>query len=438
VVEAIRRRFGFALRRHALEEVFGVSTDILDGSYVDRANLDSLLKRSLRAHRHVAIHGGSLQGKSWLRRRMLADESRIVAPQCLPNMTAAGVIEETLGILGVAADVAITDENIVEGTLDWGTSAEATAMYMKAAAYVRGGLSRTERREIKRVPIGQGPASLAWVAAWIRAYQRRPVFEDFHHLSERELRRMAFVIKALGEMQVHCVVVGIWPDDNLLTFYNGELNGRIDDIHLAWSGADLKRVIDAGADALNIEFDAMLTAAMLASAFGSVGLLQRLLEAVCREAGIEQTLRRRKRLDSEKLFARARETVWQHNRGRFAEFTRAFTAAPDLGVGVDPGEDEAAKLRGALLRALVVDVDNDELIEGIGRDDLLRRVRPYRETLTPAELDQCLNEIHRRQQEMNVSPLILAYEPNAGRLFLADRAFLFYRHAGVPDWPWDD
>lgn len=89
------------------------------------------------------------------------------------------------------------------------------------------------------------------------------------------------------------------------------------------------------------------------------------------------------------------------------------------------------------MRALVDDVDDAELIEGVEKDELLRRVRPYRETLTTAELDQCLNEIHARQQEMSVS-LLIAYEPNAGRLFLADRSFLFYRHAGVPEWPWHD
>lgn len=81
---------------------------------------------------------------------------------------------------------------------------------------------------------------------------------------------MAFVIKALGEMQVHCVVVGIWPNDNLLTFYNGELNGRIDDIHLEWSGADLRCVIAAGARALNIEFDDALTTALLLTRSGAL------------------------------------------------------------------------------------------------------------------------------------------------------------------------
>src|SRR4051794_22758942 len=110
---------GIALRRHALEDVFGVSTDILRASYVDRGNLDAMLRGSLRAKRHVAIHGGSLQGKSWLRRRLLADESRIVAPQCLPEMTSAALIEETLGILGVSANLEITAENAIEGTLNW-------------------------------------------------------------------------------------------------------------------------------------------------------------------------------------------------------------------------------------------------------------------------------------------------------------------------------
>jgi hypothetical protein len=243
---------------------------------------------------------------------------------------------------------------------------------------------------------------------------------------------MSFVIKALGELQVHCVVVGIWPDDNLLTFYNGELNGRIDDIHLECSGDDLRRVIERGSNALNIVLAEPIRARLISSAYGSVGLLQQLLEALCREAGILRTAFARRELNDRSTLDGAIAKVWDSNRPRFAQFVAAF-GAPGGASGAD---EAAAGTRAALLRALVEDFDDDELIAGIPKDELLRRVRPYRNETMPEDIDTCLDSLHTHQGSIRVSPLILAYEPNAGRLFLADRRFLFYRHAGRPSWPW--
>jgi len=38
---------------------------------------------------------------------------------------------------------------------------------------------------------------------------------------------------------------------------------------------------------------------------------------------------------------------------------------------------------------------------------------------------------------MGISPPVLSYSPDARRLFLVDRAFLFYRRYGTVAWPWE-
>ena len=49
-------------------DVFGVSTEILKDSYVDRGDLDSKIAAYLGRDNHIAIRGASKSGKSWLRR----------------------------------------------------------------------------------------------------------------------------------------------------------------------------------------------------------------------------------------------------------------------------------------------------------------------------------------------------------------------------------
>ena len=51
----------------ALNEVFGIATEINAASYVNRGALDETLGYYLKTQRHIAIHGDSKQGKTWLR-----------------------------------------------------------------------------------------------------------------------------------------------------------------------------------------------------------------------------------------------------------------------------------------------------------------------------------------------------------------------------------
>lgn len=63
----------------------------------------------------------------------------------------------------------------------------------------------------------------------LKASGKRLVIEDFHYVSEPNRRAFAFMLKALGDYGVYVIVVGIWPEDHLLTYYNGDLDGRVED-----------------------------------------------------------------------------------------------------------------------------------------------------------------------------------------------------------------
>ena len=65
----------------SLNHVFGVATHVNAASYFDRGGLDARLHYYLRTERHVAIHGDSKQGKTWLRANVLNAADALVV-QC--------------------------------------------------------------------------------------------------------------------------------------------------------------------------------------------------------------------------------------------------------------------------------------------------------------------------------------------------------------------
>ncbi len=91
-----------------LNEVFGIS-DLRPLSYVNRGSLDERAAYLIRTGRHIAIHGDSKQGKSWLPERVLPDLN-CIRVQCGSSSTSASVLQQALGLLGVRAEVRHTAE----------------------------------------------------------------------------------------------------------------------------------------------------------------------------------------------------------------------------------------------------------------------------------------------------------------------------------------
>lgn len=81
--------------RWLLDEVFGIGVGVNTPAYVDRGKLDEQFTASLQASRHVSVHGGSKQGKTWLRRRGLKLEDSIIV-QSTVSSTAESILEEAL------------------------------------------------------------------------------------------------------------------------------------------------------------------------------------------------------------------------------------------------------------------------------------------------------------------------------------------------------
>jgi hypothetical protein len=416
-------------RRLKLQEVFGIATRVNAASYVDRGGLDERLRYLLETDRHIAIHGDSKQGKSWLRTHVLGRDDSLVV-QCQIESTPESLFQQALGTLGVHAELSVTKSNTLQGTLDLTGNVELGKLLAKASAELSAGgeLERATERELQ--PVGQTAADLSWVARILKASRRRLVLEDFHYLGEEQRTRIAFILKALGDYGVYVMIVGVWPDDHLLTYYNGDLDGRVEDVRLEWSDDELDEVLQRGGRALNVEFASAIRQPLIADAFGNVGLVQRLAEHVCLAERIYSTGKRRT-VDVGQSLSRARSDVAEDMHQRYRAFGDNFVRGMKR-------MSEGLEVYKHLLRQFTT-ADAQELQAGIDSKELLSRIKASGgEAIRQSDLTQALDRVDRLQVKIGVHPPVLTYNRRGRRLFLADRSFLFYRANGTPRWPWDN
>jgi len=412
----------------SLHEVFGVAEHVKDYSYVDRGGLDAQLRYALSAERHIAIHGASKQGKSWLRSRVLEGGSFVLV-QCQNGTTVESLFTDALGALGVRAELRRTSGNEFEGTLDFrGSGSIGLHLLAKLGLEVRSSAKGTHSKQTETEPVGQTPANLGWVARTILASQKRLVIEDCHYLSDACFQDLAFILKALGGYGLHALIAGIWAQDHRLAYYNGDLVGRVEDVHLTWNDEDLDAVLHAGSTALNIDISTNLRRLLIADAAGNVGLLQQLAETICREEKIYARQATPKYLTAGPSLDRARRTVASGMKQRFQGFADNFDGAVRR-VCSDVGEPYA------ILRELIAYSD-EELLQGVENDALTRSMRASgKHPPHPHGLTEVMESLAEAQTTMGIRPPVLAYNQQAHRVYVTDRSLLFFRRYGSLRWP---
>jgi hypothetical protein len=300
----------------------------------------------------------------------------------------------------------------------------------KAAAEIGLDMGMTGERAVETQEriLGETVANLHWVAASINASGKQLVLEDFHYLSEPEQKIFASWMKALGEYGCHVVIIGVWAQSHLLTYFNGDLDGRVDDIHLKWEDDELRTVLNRGAAALHIELTDALISGIIADSYGNVGLVHRLARSLLKLEGVDD-LPRGTVIDVSNKLTEARSAVADEMSGRFDTFASSF-------VGGMRRMPEGLVVYLHLLRAITASDDDSLVGQGIDSRALLSSIN--NEGIRLSDLTQALERIERLQVKIEISPPVLTYHRAGKRVQLVDRSFLFYRKYGAQSWPWDE
>ena len=403
-----------------MKDVFGISTDVPKHTYVDRQLLDRKFEHYLESQKHIVLHGASKQGKSCLRRKNILENNCVVV-HCAPHMAQLeDVWSAALEQMGVSVVLHKTTTETLEREKNVGTEAKAAVLGFGGGVETndREGKEYSHAEEQEKIKSG---SLLPVLTDKLREARRRLVLEDFHYLPDKVRHDVAFGLKALYEARTYAVVVGIWSEQNLLTYYNGDLTGRVEEINLTWTEDELDKVLAKGEDVLNVEFAPGLRRQLVESAFENVGLLQRLTEKICIEAAIYESQENKKTLSDIDLLKTAREKIVQDIRQRYVKIAEVFHE------GLRAGSE---LLLYARIYNELIDAGDEELIGGISRSELFKRMLAHNTSakdIRQTDLTQILDRIERLQAERGITPLLVSYSRDLERLFLNDREFLFYR-----------
>ena len=415
-----------------LRDVFGVYPTPPKQTYVDRAGYDERLKDLLETGRHLVIYGPSKQGKTALRSRAIPDE-RCIIIQSRQRPDTEAIYSEILRQIGTQRTVNNEVTKGEEVSVTGGGSGGINIPFIgKGDAKLEGQAAISGETKTTTEPVGNSPSTLSFVAEEIRKSGRRVVVEDFHYIPEPAKRAFAFDLKALFEYGIPVILIGAWEEQHVLAAYNGDLTGRVEEINLRWTDRELRQILELGQTALNIAFSTEIIREIISDASGNVGLLQRIAEKICREAGCSRTESGDTLTISDMgLLNAARQHICSEEAVRYRNFGWSVTEG-------FPTSGERTKAVYMSIIQVCVEAAEAELLAGLHQDQIIERIRAINSSITARNVRDALMLIDKLQSEKSIYPVIATFNITSRRLNLADRELLFYRKYGDPSWPWDD
>ncbi|QLL05595.1 hypothetical protein [Mycobacterium vicinigordonae] len=403
-------------------DVFGVSTEILKDSYVDRGDLDSKIASYLERDNHIAIRGASKSGKSWLRQRILDNPIKI---QCRLEKTVTDIYREALGQLGVKLVTSAKSTRSLEGSVE-GESEFGISLIGKVMA--RLGMKGSTTSETATEQLRQNINDLDFICELIKESGRRLVIEDFHYLTETERKKFAFDLKSMWDLRLYVVVVGVWSDNNLMLHLNPDLTGRVREVPVIWTTPDLRKILSRGCEALNVVMSHEVREKLVDVSYGNAGILQRIAIDTLDHAGIYekkfsvQSVTDVAHVEAAAMFyAEELNTVYQ----KFAK---------DVSNGIRRRNNATGIYAHAM--AAVLDAPDDKLIGGIPHQEIFAVAHTREARIQKGNLITALGNIERLQVDSDGRGLVLSYAE--GRVRVVDHQLLLYRRFATVRWPWED
>ncbi|MEU8432326.1 hypothetical protein AB0F18_05355 [Streptomyces sp. NPDC029216] len=406
-------------------EVFGISNKVLLDSYVDRGELDEEIQRLLMRHTHIALRGASKCGKSWLRQKVLPNA---IVVQCRLGETVDDIYREALGELGIRLEVNSTSHTNFVG------KAEASGeVGIKLLAKVTGkaGIERGRGKQSTTKPVSADVESLRFVAEILRESGRRLVIEDFHYLPIKEKARFSGDIKALWDLGVFLIVVGVWNQQNMLIYLNPDLSGRVHETSIVWGEEDLDKIFQFGGRALNVEFTHALRDHAIEICHGNAGILQALILGTLDRVGVDRAQEHHRVISDIGDLEQAAQSYADQLHPLYQEFARR------VANGIRARKNSTSIYAHAM--AVILSASDQELIQGLNLNHIYLDAHARESRITKQNLQRALERIESLQVDASDGTrLVLAYNVATKDVTVVDRQLLLYRQYSTIGWPWED
>lgn len=406
-----------------LKEVFGIRTTVSDYSYIDRGGLDAEITKQAGRNVHIALRGESKSGKSWLRQKIFA-EANVVA--CRLGFTTVEIYRQILANLDISL---VVDKTTLGGAklafegateIGWKWLAKATGK-----AKVEGEI----KQEVVTKIVGQDEFDFAFLSDVVKASGRRVIIEDFHYLSSEVQRDLAHELKTFWDFGVYFVIVGVWHRKNFITYLNSDLAGRIHEVPVYWSNAELEESVKKGAAALRIEISPEIRKRLAADSYNNVGILQSLAYIYCDIVGAHERQEVVKDFstpsavdDAGMAYAEQIEAVYQ----LFAE---------NVSEGIRKRKD-ATQIYAYAMQT-IVEATDAELTEGLPIDPIFERAHEKQPRIQKGNLRTVLRKFREIQIDDRGKGLVLTFDEPTEAIIVVDRGLLFYRKYMTAKWPWE-
>ncbi|MFZ6778654.1 hypothetical protein ACO0LD_17670 [Undibacterium sp. Ji83W] len=407
-----------------VDEVFGMSPDVLLDSYVDRGALDSELAKLLGRRNHIAIRGPSKCGKSWLRQRAVKNSLTV---QCRLGFTNIDIYTNALSDLGIKLTVEESNKHSFKGRIE---SQVAIGSDLIGKVSAKLGLDSGTETTTKTAQFGRNITDLKFIAGLISESGRRLVIEDIHYLSAEQREFLSFELKTLWDYGCFVVVVGVWGEANMLVHLNSDLSGRIEEVTIEWMPDDLRKIIENGSKALNLKIARDIQNKVIIDCFGNAGLLQRLILKTIDEAKIEVKQEQELEISNESFYETAAMAVADQLNGVYQKF------AERVASGIRTRNDSTGIYAHAM--AAIINADDTKHLKGIKVDEIFEITHKRQPRIQKQNLKTILGKIDGLQVDKDGRGLVVTYVSDDEKVLNVDRQLLFYRKYVTVNWPWDE
>lgn len=407
-----------------IDQVFGISPEVREYSYVDRGNLDDTMARMLARTTHIAVRGPSKSGKSWLRQRVLSEP---IIVQCRLRKPFTDIYVDALSQLNIAIQVKESRQGVFKASVSANGEA-GSALLAKVGIAASLGKDTTTSTEAKVA--GHDVNDLRFVADILRASSQRLVIEDFHYMSTADRRSFAFDLKALWDYGVFVIIIGVWSETNLLLHLNPDLTGRVTEIPIDWSNADLTRILTKGGAALSVEFEPKMQDKLVELSYSNAGLLQQLTLLTLDDAGVEESEFLKRRIEGSHHVDNASMAYAEQLNPVYQQFAKR------VATGMRTRKNATGIYAHAM--AVIMDASDDELVKGLHARQIFDRAVQRQPRIQYSNLKAILEKLPELQVDEDGRGLILGYSPATEEITIVDRQLLLYRRFATVKWPWED
>jgi hypothetical protein len=216
----------------------------------------------------------------------------------------------------------------------------------------------------------------------------------------------------------------------MLIYLNPDLSGRIEEIPIYWSSADLRRVLKKGGDALNLLFAEEFQSSCVKDCYGNVGILQALTLKALDALGIQKTTSVEMIVDRVDALQTAALQYAEQLNPLYQQFAKRVSG------GIRTRKESTGIYAHAM--SVILESSDDLILSGLSLDYIFQQANAREPRIQKGNLRVVLEHFEQLQVDAQGRGLVLAYNEATAEISVVDRQLLLYRRYSTVKWPWED